>query len=161
MTASRDLLDEHEPVLEQALTLVAGDVFGRHTLTHGGAKGGDTLLARIAHRLGWNVVKRRAYWSAACVPDCDHGPRPKNRYGPGTMCPAQGSYRNARMVAEGHDVCVAVFLAGARNSGTWDCSQRAETDGIPVRRFRVERDGSLTEFTPGMGGQLALGSVTP
>lgn len=142
VTSSRELRDSDEPALEAALHEAVGDAPGRHTVTHGGARGGDKLYARIATRLGWLVVRRRAYWEAKCLPECDHGERPRNRYGPGTMCPAQGIYRNARMVAEGHDVAVAVFATWARNAGTADCVRRIREAGIRLLLVHVERDGS-------------------
>jgi len=162
VTGSREVRDSDVPAIEQALLEAVGDAVGRHTLTHGGARGADKVAAGAATRLGWLVVRRRAYWEAACLPECDHGERPRNRYGPGTMCPAQGIYRNAGMVAEGHDLAVAVFATWARNAGTADCVRRIREAGIRLLLVHVERDGSWRmAWSPAAGQveQLELGEV--
>lgn len=133
ITGSREVTDDDEAAVEKALLDAVDSRPGPHTLVHGGAKGADTIAARVAYRLGWTVERHRADWAAECRTECDHGGRRPNKYGPGTMCPAQGNYRNAKMVDLGADVCVAVFKRGAANKGTSDCKSRAVSADIDVK----------------------------
>ena len=162
VTGSREIRVSDAPAIEAALREAVGDVPGRHTLTHGAARGADRLAAGAAYKLRWEVVPRRAFWQAACVPECCHGPRSRNPYGPGDHCDDAGKHRNTRMVAEGHDVAVAVFARWARNAGTADCLKKIRAAGIPVLLVHVERDGSWSmKWSPArdQGEQLELGEV--
>lgn len=156
VTGSREIRDSDTPAVEVALLEAVGGS-GRHTLTHGVARGADQVAATVANRLRWRVVGRRAFWQAACVPECAHAPR-----GPGDHCQDAGKHRNSRMVAEGHDVAVAVFASWARNAGTADCVRKARAAGIPALLVHVERDGSWRRgWSPARecGEQLEIGEV--
>lgn len=166
VTGSREVRDSDAPAIEQALLTAVGDAAGWHTLTHGGARGADKLAAGVATRLGWLVKRRRAFWSAACVPECTHGPRAKNPSGPGDICQDAGKHRNSRMVREGHDVAVAVFATWARNGGTADCVKKIRAAGIRLLLVHVERDGSWrmawspAADAPEQAEQLELGTAS-
>lgn len=84
---------------------------GTHTLVHGAAPGLDTLAARAAEELKWEVEAHPADW--------------------GVVGPAAGPARNQLMVNLGADLCIAFPLKGSK--GTWDCVKRAHEAGISVR----------------------------
>lgn len=90
----------------------------RLTIVQGGAAGADALAREwVAERVSQGhrhaCVTFEAAWST-------HGR-------------AAGPIRNARMVAEGADACIA--FPGGR--GTDDCARRCEEAGIDVVRVRV------------------------
>ena len=147
VTGPRTLKDDAEPAIEAALLEVTAGSPGRHTLVHGGADGGDKITARVAYRLGWVVERHRPDWTAPCRQECDHGPRRRNPYGPGTICQAAGDYRSDHMVALGAEVCVALLLRCTKprcpngpvphdTHGTAHCAAKAAEAGIPVHPVR-------------------------
>lgn len=82
-----------------------------------------------------------ATWDADCDERCTDGHR-KVRADGSTFCPAQGPYRNGRMVviAKGyHDqgswVRVAAFYGEPNSSGTKSCVEQAEAAGLIVGKF--------------------------
>lgn len=83
----------------------------------------------------------KATWDADCDERCAPDHR-KERPDGTTFCPAQGPYRNGRMVgiAKGHHeagnwVRVAAFYAEPKSKGTADCVKQAEAAGLIVRKF--------------------------
>ena len=114
VTGSRDWTDEN---------LIAGALLHEVSrrpasqpivVVHGGARGADTLAARVAAHYGWQAEPHPADWS----------------YGK-----SAGFIRNAGMVRLGADACLAFYKQGAGNKGTDHCASQAEKAGIPVRRF--------------------------
>lgn len=117
--------------------------FNRLLLIHGAAPGADSLAERWYQEHKGSTVDREKFparWSDPCVPGvCTPGHRRPRRDG-STYCPAEGGYRNQRMVdfvaphvAE-NAVRALVFFAGPTPStGTADCQKRATAAGIPDR----------------------------
>jgi hypothetical protein len=83
------------------------------TVVHGKARGADFLAAQAARKLGWHVEDHPADWSAHRK--------------------AAGPLRNAKMVSDGADVCLAFIRNGSR--GATHCADLAEKAAIPVCRF--------------------------
>jgi hypothetical protein len=115
------------------------------TVVHGAARGGDKLADRWALQHAHLGVDRREFpadWEADCIPGlCKPGHRRTWPDGT-TFCPAEGTYRNQRMVDHLRPfvpavVCVALFAAATESTGTADCARRAEAAGIPVRRLHA------------------------
>lgn len=79
------------------------------TVVHGAAPGADTLAAKAAFELGYNVESYPADWSIG---------------------KAAGPLRNQKMVNTGANVCIAFPEEGSR--GTYDCTRRASNAGIPL-----------------------------
>lgn len=96
-----------------------------------------------------------ADWQAPCRPECDHGPRGRNRRGE-EYCKAAGDYRNADMVNRvaaagmaGHDAACLAFIdpcvkpncpfrhsLGTHGShGASHCADLAEAADIDTRRY--------------------------
>lgn len=144
VTGSRKLKADALPTIYEALGEVTKGHDPPHTLIHGACvAGADPLAAYVANRLGWAVRPRPANWEAPCIAKCDHGGRRRNEAGR-LYCPAEGNYRNQRMVDEvvaeveagnGPAVCVVLWKRGAVHKGTPDCLQRAAQAGIMVRRW--------------------------
>jgi len=131
VTGSREF-DDLDVVRTALLEAVAGSE-GPHTLVQGGARGADTLAAKLAQEFGWAVETHPADWPAPCVKSCVHGSRPARPDG-GTYCPAAGHRRNQVMGDLGADVVVAFLKAGARNGGTKHCIRLAKNAGLTVRK---------------------------
>lgn len=134
VTGSRDLKPEHRPIVEEALAAAVGNDPGPHTLVQGGAQGADLLAKKAADKWGWAVETHFPDWSQPCTPGCKPNHRRAHKSGSGTYCPAAGNFRNQRMVDAGADVCVAIYLAGAKNAGTSDCTRRAGKAQMPIIR---------------------------
>ncbi|WP_188274327.1 SLOG family protein [Streptomyces sp. CBMA152] len=103
------------------------------TVMHGGAVGADHLAgiwARAHQEDGVGHDQIDAQWTD-CANNCPPGHR-KERRGY-TWCPTAGHRRNQQMVNAGPLLCLA-FHRG-QSTGTADCIRRAETAGIPVRRY--------------------------
>ena len=97
--------------------------YGRDlTLVHGGCRGVDAAFAAAAADAGLTVEAHPADWA--------NGGR---RAGP---------ERNARMVASGVDLCVAVHRFLANSKGTKDCARRAVAAGVPT--YLVDRGDGHT-----------------
>lgn len=82
-----------------------------------------------------------ATWDADCDERCTPNHR-KERANGTTFCPAQGPYRNGRMVTlarhyldGGAWVRGAAFYASPQSSGTRDCVNQARAAGLVVREF--------------------------
>jgi hypothetical protein len=126
ITGSREFTDRQ--IIAQALSQVRREN-GYRTLVvvHGAARGADTLAAAVVQSADPGRARQEAY------PVTDAEWRPD---GPGGRLDyAAGPRRNKRMVESGADVCLAFFVAGAKNTGTKHCSNAAEKAGIPVRKF--------------------------
>jgi hypothetical protein len=111
------------------------------TLVHGAAKGADAHAEQWWEqhkRFGIQRERFPADWDAPCTGGCRAGHRKPRRDGT-TYCPAEGSYRNQRMVDHVRPhlpavVCLA-FYAQPRSDGTSDAVRRAEAAGITCRLF--------------------------
>lgn len=102
--------------LSRVFTEIARQTFQLDvTLVHGGARGADTMAAKAARMLGWQVEEHPADW---------------DKHGKGA-----GHIRNQEMVDAGAEFAVAFLKIGAANRGTKDCIGRAAAAGIPVRRI--------------------------
>lgn len=84
-------------------------------IVHGGATGVDEAFAAVAERLG---VKTEAHPVTG-----EDWQRIGKRAGP---------LRNARMVALGADICLAVHRSLGESKGTKDCVKQAIRAGIPT-----------------------------
>lgn len=94
--------------------------YGRDlTLVHGGCRGVDAAFAKAFQDSGLAAEEHPADWA--------NGGR---RAGP---------ERNARMVASGVDLCVAVHRFLANSKGTKDCARRAIAAGVPTYLVDDER----------------------
>lgn len=116
----------------------------RRTLTvvHGAAKGVDTIArdwVRARQEQNWPVWEdaHPADWNAPCTPECKPGHRRVHRNGVTTYCPAEGQYRNARMVGLGADRCLAFIRDGS--TGATGCADLAEKAGISTERVLWEQ----------------------
>ncbi len=126
ITGSRDFTDR--AIIAKALSQVRREN-GYRTLVivHGDARGADALAKKIAE----GADPGRAREEAHPVPNSVWYPNGSN----GPLDHSAGPRRNKRMVAAGADICLAFFLAGAKNTGTKHCSNAAAKAGIPVRKF--------------------------
>jgi hypothetical protein len=117
----------------------------KFTVLEGGASGIDSEFKQWALTVqGLNVDRIRmcADWGADCDPaQCAPGHR-RTRPNGSTYCPAQGVYRNQRMVdyaAEqqraGLWVHVVAFFENPKSTGTLDCVRRARAAGLPVLEY--------------------------
>ena len=140
VTGSRTLGDYRlvARALDEAWHDATQDGYTALTIVHGAAKGADSLAERW-----WQLHQRRvqrdrfpADWEALCVPGCRPGHR-KQRTGGGDYCPAEGSYRNQRMINHVSPYKPAVLLIAAfaapKSDGTLDCLRRGIAAGIPYR----------------------------
>lgn len=111
-------------------------------VVHGAAAGADTLAERWVGEQDTAAVQQYRFpadWSAACRAGCRPGHRRERTSGE-DYCPAEGAYRNQRMVdhvkaaAGPGNAMVLVFYADLEpSSGTADCKKRAEAAGITTR----------------------------
>jgi hypothetical protein len=112
ITGSRDWTN-HAAMQRALMDVVAGQ---HHpdgiTIVHGGARGADQMAGKYGEQMGANIELHPADW---------------DKFGRGA-----GFRRNAEMVEEGADVCLAFFANGATNRGTLHCSTLAARSGIPV-----------------------------
>lgn len=126
--ALRDALSDYDDGGPSKPDLVVGDC----------PTGADLLTVEFAAWAWWDEPEiYYADWDN-CTPACPAGHRVRKKPGdvhhPGTLddyCPGAGPRRNAAMVADGADLCVAFPTAGSR--GTWNCVRLAKSAGIPVR----------------------------
>lgn len=120
VTGSRDWKDR--ALLERELDALLAE-HGALTLVHGAhPRGADSM----AHNWGLNRRHASSYGAVTLEP------RPADWRQHGK---AAGPIRNAEMVADGADLCLAFFKEGAANKGTSNCAGLAESAGIPVKRF--------------------------
>lgn len=99
-------------------------------LVHGAASGADRLCAEW-----WDMQDRKAEshpadWTAECQATCQLGHR-RTRPDGSDYCPAEGHYRNQRMVDSGLDLLIA--FPGGR--GTADMVRRCEAAGVEIIRM--------------------------
>lgn len=116
--------------------------YTRLVVVHGAARGADSLIARWVTEQKNPAITQLPFpadWAAACRSGCRAGHRVQRASG-GDYCPAEGAYRNQRMVdhvkatAEPGAAMVLGFFADlAPSAGTADCLKRAEAAGIPAR----------------------------
>lgn len=89
-----------------------------------------------------------ADWLDPCRVTCERGHRRPGR--DGSICPAQGNYRNQeKLVDRGARECHAFYQRGrAGKGGTGDCAARAAKAGIPVYPYEhgVPLPPALTLF---------------
>lgn len=140
VTGSRLMTDYRlvASALDEAWHDATQDGYTALTIVHGAAKGADSLAERW-WQLHQQWVQRDRFpadWDAPCVPGCRPGHR-KQRTGGGDYCPAEGSYRNQRMIDhvspyKTHALTLA-FYAQPRSDGTSDAVRRAQAAGIPCR----------------------------
>ena len=134
--------------LDQAWTEAREQHRTRLIVVHGAASGADAHAERWAQehkRAGVDCRRFPADWEADCTPHCQPGHRRPRRDSHGTYCPAEGHYRNQRMVdhviqyAEPGSARVLAFHSTIQlpNSGTSHCARRAEAAGLPVRHFEA------------------------
>jgi hypothetical protein len=97
------------------------------TLVHGAASGADRQCAEWWDMQGRKDEPHPADWSAPCRPPCREGHR-RTRPDGSDYCPAEGHYRNQRMVDSGLDLLIA-FPGG---NGTADMVRRCKAAGIHV-----------------------------
>lgn len=115
--------------------------FTRLVGVHGAADGADSLFDRWCKANSVQPKPFAADWEADCVPGvCKPGHRLPRRGG-GTFCPAEGNYRNQRMidwllsVTGTQAVLVLAFWQQPRSKGTANCCRIAEDAGFTVRPF--------------------------
>lgn len=111
-------------------------------VVHGAAAGADSLAERWAKEQDTPAVVQHRFpadWSAACRAGCRPGHRRKRTSGE-DYCPAEGTYRNQRMVdhvkaaaGPGNAMALVFFADLEPSAGTADCKRRAEAAGIMVR----------------------------
>jgi ribA/ribD-fused uncharacterized protein len=114
------------------------------TVREGCAPGADRTTERVARQLGVHVEHRPADWDVCAGPRCKPSHR-KQRHDGSTYCPTAGLDRDAAMVAEGADECLAFIdpCADPRcrgkephgSHGASETARMADEAGIPVRRF--------------------------
>jgi hypothetical protein len=97
------------------------------TLVHGAASGADRLCAKWWEMQDRTTEPHPADWTAACRPTCKDGHR-RTRPDGSDYCPAEGHYRNQRMVDSGLDLLIA-FPGGA---GTADMVRRCKAAGVSI-----------------------------
>lgn len=96
----------------------------------GVTKGADLLIDQEAKSIGMLTTPYPAKWRDPCRPECDHGPRKRNRSGQ-DYCQFAGFYRNQAMVdLWEYYLCISFPLG--RSVGTRDCMRRAKAAGIEV-----------------------------
>ena len=142
MTGSRTLGDYRlvASALDEAWYDATQDGYMALTLVHGAAAGADSLAERWWERQREYGVERDLFparWTDPCVEGtCKPGHRRTRRDGT-EFCPAQGNYRNQRIVDHvaphlPHALLLA-FFARPHSTGTLDCLRRGITAGIPYR----------------------------
>lgn len=133
VTGSR-AYDDYATILA-AFTRIA-DKHGKCILIHGAARGADTLAARAATQLGWDIEPH---------------PVTNWRNPDGSTNRAAGHQRNARMLDRGPDGVIAFFQPGEKNAGTRGAAQNAQKRGIQLVCFYgAERKlfGDITALLP-------------
>lgn len=125
VTGGRDFDSWH--LVVHALSQMPEDAI----LVHGAASGADSLCAEW-----WDMQDRRAEphpadWKAPCRPTCKNGHR-RTRPDGSDYCPAEGHYRNQRMLDSGLDLLIA-FPGG---KGTADMVRRCQGAGVQIIDLR-------------------------
>lgn len=130
--------------MRDALAPTVAEHHGNVTIREGCADGADRLAERIARQLGTHVEHRPANWNACAGPNCTPSHRKTRRDGT-TYCPAAGVLRDAEMVDDGADECLAFIDPCAKHGcrkihphgshGATTTANLAERAGIPTLRF--------------------------
>ncbi|MEV4174015.1 SLOG family protein [Nonomuraea sp. NPDC049709] len=148
VTGSRTYDDEQE-IRDALAPTIAAHGPENVTVRHGHCrKGADELIDRIATAwTGVTVQRRPADWATCKGPQCTPHHRRQRRDGT-TYCPAAGVIRDAEMVDEGAEECLAFIdpcaKRGCRKArphgshGATATADLAEAAGIPTRRFPQE-----------------------
>lgn len=142
MTGSRTLSDYRlvASALDEAWHDATQDGYDALTLVHGAAAGADSLAERWWEQHRQHGVERDTFparWTDPCVEGtCKPGHRRTRRDGT-EFCPAQGNYRNQRIVDAvapqlPHALLLAIFNQ-PHSTGTLDCLRRGIAAGIPYR----------------------------
>ena len=167
VTGSRVAPDWLKQELRIQLPRLAQDARDNHgvqrfVLLQGGARGVDLEARCWAEDVQpWPVTHKQfdATWEAACDPACCRPGHRRERSNGSDFCPAQGVYRNGRIVqyaaeqqALGAWVQVAAFYNSPRSTGTQNCVTQAQAAGLNVQEFgdaptRTEAPG---EAMPGV-----------
>ena len=113
ITGSREFTSVH--LMRTALRAIRDEHGAQVTIVHGNARGADRLAASIAQAWGMPTEAHEADWT--------------------NLGRKAGIVRNAEMVRDGADLCLAFLVANLPCTGTRDCMRRAELAGIPVRVF--------------------------
>lgn len=115
--------------------------FTRIIGVHGAARGADSLFDRWCKASSIEPKDFPARWEADCIPGrCQPDHRGQRRDG-STFCPAEGNYRNQRMVdwllsvTGPQAVLVLAFYEQPRSTGTANCVRVAKAAGFTVRSF--------------------------
>lgn len=105
-------------------------------VVHGAAKGVDRLAHAWALKAGVEAIPVPANWTADCLPSCRPGHRRLTRdpfFQGATTCPAQGNYRNQRMLDDHGPIELALAFTDkplAKSTGTADMVRRAIAAGV-------------------------------
>lgn len=114
ITGSRNWPDP-TPIVDAILSYTRNVPECEVTIVHGGCPdGADAMANDIAENFQWRVEIYPAKW-------WEYGKR-------------AGYVRNAEMVKQGADICLAFIKDGSR--GATMCADLAEKAGIPVMRYR-------------------------
>lgn len=144
ITGSR-MWRREQPVRDAIAAIVSQHGPQNVVIVEGCAPGADQIAERIgvAWGGGLTVEHHPADWDT-CAPACRSGHRRARRDGT-TYCPAAGLRRDAEMVAQGADVCLAFIAPCADRTcrrrtphgshGASYTADRAHRAGIPVRRW--------------------------
>lgn len=115
--------------------------FTRIVGVHGAADGADSLFDRWCKANGVLPEPFPARWEADCIVGrCRAGHRGQRRDGT-TFCPAEGNYRNQRMVdwllsvTGPQAVLCLAFWEQPKSKGTANCVRLARAAGFTVRPF--------------------------
>lgn len=115
--------------------------FTRLVGVHGAADGADSLFDRWCTKHDIEPKRFPAHWEADCIPSrCKPGHRGQRRDGT-TFCPAEGNYRNQRMVdwllsvTGTQAVLVLALWQQPKSTGTANCVRLAKAAGFTVRPF--------------------------
>lgn len=107
------------------------DKHGKCLLIHGAARGADTLAARAAAQLGWDIEPH---------------PVTNWRNADGSVNRAAGHQRNARMLDREPDGVIAFFQPGEKNAGTRGAATNAQKRGIQLVCFYGAERKSLEDI---------------
>jgi hypothetical protein len=143
VTGSRNFTDY--PVVAEAASVARREAlaygFTRLVGVHGNAPGADSLFDRWCKANDVLPKPFPAHWEADCIPGrCKPDHRGQRRDG-STYCPAEGHYRNERMVkwllsvTGPQAVLVLAFWAQPKSRGTANCVDLAKAAGFTVRPF--------------------------
>jgi hypothetical protein len=137
--------DRSWPCLELARRVV-GRLKARHPdveIVHGAARGVDTAFHVAAQAAGVPVHAYPAEWDNLDLP----GALVLKRADGTPYVANAGPIRNARMVADGADLCLAVHERLKWSKGTKGCAKLALDAGIPVWLISTSEDVPPVKIT--------------